>query len=189
MAEHVPPRVLVALMAVFFAAMTVAALAFWAAAVVLPGGIGGVIGLIGFGVMTIFGTLHILAAVTGVLLWQWERHRLRPAAPCRAGGGDALFLPRGAGFDLLQPTSPRRCWTESSSAPRLPDLIVMGRRGGGIQVRGQPSSAPPYSDDDITFGVSHARSQRTGRAIDEGTDMTKSIDQLRRDAKALKIGL
>jgi class 3 adenylate cyclase len=78
MAEHVPPRVLVALMGVFFAVMTACALAFWAAAVVVPDGIGGVIGLIGFGVMTIFGTLHILAAITGVLLWQWERHRLPP---------------------------------------------------------------------------------------------------------------
>jgi hypothetical protein len=48
LAEHQPPRVLVALMAVFFAAMTVAALAFWAAAVVLPGGISGVIGLVGY---------------------------------------------------------------------------------------------------------------------------------------------
>jgi hypothetical protein len=78
LAEHQPPSVLVALMAVFFAAMTVAALAFWAAAVVLPGGISGVIGLVGYATTTIFGTFHILAAVTGVLLWQWERHRLRP---------------------------------------------------------------------------------------------------------------
>jgi class 3 adenylate cyclase len=78
MAEHVPPRVVVAIMAVFFAAMAVCALAFWIAAVVIPGGVSGVIGLIGYAVTTIFGTLHILAAITGVLLWQWERHRLRP---------------------------------------------------------------------------------------------------------------
>jgi cytochrome bd-type quinol oxidase subunit 1 len=38
-----------------------------------------VIGLIGIGVMTMFGTFHILAAITGVLLWQWERHRLPPS--------------------------------------------------------------------------------------------------------------
>ena len=78
LAEHQPPRVLVALMALFFAAMTVCALAFWVAAVVVPGGIPGVIALIGNATTTIFGTLHILAAVSGVLLWQWERHRLRP---------------------------------------------------------------------------------------------------------------
>ena len=78
MAEHVPPRVLVAIMAAFFTIMSVCALAFWAAAVVVPGGIQGVIGLIGLGIMTIFGTLHILAAITGILLWQWERHRLPP---------------------------------------------------------------------------------------------------------------
>lgn len=78
MAEHVPPRALVALMALFFAAMTAAALAFWLAALVLPGGIPGVISIIGNAAMTLFGTFHILAAVTGVLLWQWERRRLRP---------------------------------------------------------------------------------------------------------------
>jgi hypothetical protein len=79
MGEHVPPRALVALMALFFSVMTLCALAFWLASVVLPGGVQGVIALIGFGVMTIFGTFHILAAITGILLWQWERHRLRPA--------------------------------------------------------------------------------------------------------------
>jgi hypothetical protein len=78
MAEHVPPRVLVAIMGVFFAAMAASALAFWAAAVVVPGGPRGVISLVGVGVTTIFGTLHILAAITGILLWQWERHRLPP---------------------------------------------------------------------------------------------------------------
>ncbi len=78
MAEHVPPRVLIMLMAGFFVTMTVCALLFWSAAVVMPGGIPGVISLIGNGATTIFGTFHILAAVTGVLLWQWERHRLGP---------------------------------------------------------------------------------------------------------------
>ena len=78
MAEHVPPRALIAVMAVFFAAMSISALAFWLASVVMPGGVRGVIAAIGFGATTIFGTLHILAAVTGILLWQWERHRLRP---------------------------------------------------------------------------------------------------------------
>jgi len=78
MAEHVPPRALVTMMAVFFIAMSACALAFWVAALLIPGGIPGVIGLIGLGTMTIFGTFHILAAITGVLLWQWERHRLSP---------------------------------------------------------------------------------------------------------------
>jgi len=78
MGEHVPPRALVALMALFFAVMTLCALAFWLASLVLPGGVQGVIALIGFGAMTIFGTFHILAAITGILLWHWERHRLRP---------------------------------------------------------------------------------------------------------------
>jgi hypothetical protein len=129
MAEHVPPRVLVALMAVFFAVMTVAALAFWAAAVVVPGGISGVIGLIGYATMTIFGTFHILAAVTGVLLWQWERHRLRPlmrsrwrrrrsisASPCWCRSSSTC--------------SRRRSSTESSSASAaLPYLEIPPPRG------------------------------------------------------------
>jgi hypothetical protein len=77
MAEHVPPRVLVALMAFFRGDDC---LRRW------PSGrrrsscpaVSGVIGLVGVGVTTIFGTFHILAAITGILLWQWERHRLRP---------------------------------------------------------------------------------------------------------------
>ena len=78
MAEHVPPRGLIRLMWLFFGAMSLAALAFWLAALVLPGGVQGVIALIGLGAMTLFGTFHILAAITGILLWQWERQRLGP---------------------------------------------------------------------------------------------------------------
>jgi hypothetical protein len=78
MAEHVPPRGLIALMWLFFGAMSLFALAFWLAALVLSGGVQGVIAAIGLGAMTIFGTFHILAAITGILLWQWERHRLTP---------------------------------------------------------------------------------------------------------------
>ena len=78
MGEHVPPPALIALMAVFFAGMSGAALAFWLAVLVWPDGINGVIAFIGLSAMTIFGTLHILAAITGILLWQWRRHRLRP---------------------------------------------------------------------------------------------------------------
>jgi len=76
--EHQPPRVLVWLMAAFFAVMSVAALAFWTASAVSPNGIRGVIVAIGAGTMTIFGTFHILAAISGVLLWQWERRKLPP---------------------------------------------------------------------------------------------------------------
>ena len=54
MGEHVPPRALVALMALFFSVMTLCALTFWLASLVLPGGVQGVIALIGFGAMTIF---------------------------------------------------------------------------------------------------------------------------------------
>jgi hypothetical protein len=78
MGEHVPPRALIVLMWVFFGAMSVAALAFWLAAALLPSGVPGVIGAIGLSAMTIFGTLHIVAAISGILLWQWERHRLAP---------------------------------------------------------------------------------------------------------------
>ncbi|MFW5655771.1 MAG: hypothetical protein ACOCYW_09050 [Roseicyclus sp.] len=78
MGEHVPPRALIGLMWVFLGAMSLCALAFWLGALVLPEGVPGVIGAIGLGAMTIFGTLHILAAITGILLWQWERHALSP---------------------------------------------------------------------------------------------------------------
>jgi hypothetical protein len=78
MVEHVPPRGLILVMWLFFGAMSTSALAFWLAVLVLPGGVQGVIAVIGPGAMTIFGTFHILAAIVGILLWQWERHRLSP---------------------------------------------------------------------------------------------------------------
>jgi hypothetical protein len=94
--------VLVALMGVFFAAMSACALAFWAAAVVVPGGIGGVIGLVGFGVMTIFGTLHILAA----------DHR-RP--PCGNGNGGVCPRCSVSRWRRRRCISASRCWLRSSS--------------------------------------------------------------------------
>jgi len=74
--EHTPPALLVALMAAIFWAMAAAALAFWAASAVWPDGITGVIEAIGPTATVLFATLHIPAAVIGILLWQWRRHSL-----------------------------------------------------------------------------------------------------------------
>ena len=76
MPEHVPPRGLVRAMAAFLIAMAGLALLFWIAALVWPGGIGGLIGSVSLGWMALFVTLHIPAAIVGILLWQWERHSL-----------------------------------------------------------------------------------------------------------------
>lgn len=65
-------------MAAFVAVMAAAALAFWCAALVLPGGVRGAIGAMGPGATSLFGALHLPAAIAGLLLWQWRRRRLRP---------------------------------------------------------------------------------------------------------------
>lgn len=76
MSEHTPNRVLVMLMIVFFSGMSGSALAFWLAGAVWPGGLQGLIASLGPGTVAIFATLHIPAAVAGILLWQWKRHGL-----------------------------------------------------------------------------------------------------------------
>ena len=76
MSEHTPNPVLVTLMTVFFWAMSGAALAFWLGGAVWPGGVQGVIGALGPGTVAVFATLHIPAAIVGILLWQWKRHGL-----------------------------------------------------------------------------------------------------------------
>ncbi|MDG4647108.1 hypothetical protein P6F26_01505 [Roseibacterium sp. SDUM158017] len=80
MPEHVPPRALVALMALFLGGMAACALVFWFAALVWPDGIAGLMAYLGPGPVSLFGALHVLAAVTGILLWQWRRTSLRPVA-------------------------------------------------------------------------------------------------------------
>jgi hypothetical protein len=91
MSEHVPPRGLIAVMWLFFGGMSLCALAFWLAALVLSGGVQGVIAAIGLGAMTIFGAFHILAAISGILLWQWERHRLSPRVRVMLEAGTLYF--------------------------------------------------------------------------------------------------
>ncbi len=76
LAEHQPNPVLVAAMAAFFVAMTLAALVFWVLALVLPGGITGAIAFVGPTGIAIVGALHIPTAIVGILLWQWYRRRL-----------------------------------------------------------------------------------------------------------------
>jgi hypothetical protein len=77
--EHRPPRGLVALMAVFVAALAAAALGFWAVSLFWPGGPGALAAALPRQGVAIFGALHIPAAVAGLLLWQWRRTHLRPA--------------------------------------------------------------------------------------------------------------
>lgn len=78
MAEHVPNRLLVAAMALFFGAMTLCTAAFWLLSVLWPGGPGGLIASIGPTAVAIVGTLHIPAAIVGILLLQWHRRDLPP---------------------------------------------------------------------------------------------------------------
>lgn len=75
--EHRAPDWLIWLLALFFAAMAVAAVAFWAASAVAAQGVRGVIEMVGPSAIAIFGALHIPAAIVGILLLQWRR----PALP------------------------------------------------------------------------------------------------------------
>jgi hypothetical protein len=76
MAEHRPPGILVSAMSLFFWAMAGCALAFWIGGVVWPGGLRGLMASLGPSVVATFGTFHILAAICGILLWQWGRHEM-----------------------------------------------------------------------------------------------------------------
>lgn len=76
MREHTPNPVLVVLMALFFWAMAGSALSFWVAGAIWPDGVQGLIGALGPGLVAVFATLHIPAAIAGILLWQWKRHGL-----------------------------------------------------------------------------------------------------------------
>lgn len=78
MGEHVPPRGLVMAMEVFVAIMGALSLLFWIAVPLTPGGISGVIALVGPLNMGVFGALHIPVAVAGILVWQWRRRKMRP---------------------------------------------------------------------------------------------------------------
>ncbi len=77
MAEHTPNRFLLSAMSFFFWGMAAAALGFWLLSVVWPGGPRGLIGDLGPGLIAVFIALHIPAAITGILLWQWRRHQMR----------------------------------------------------------------------------------------------------------------
>ena len=76
MREHTPNPVLVMLMTLFFWAMSACALAFWIGGVIWRGGLQGLIASLGPGTVAVFATLHIPAAIVGILLWQWKRHGL-----------------------------------------------------------------------------------------------------------------
>lgn len=76
MREHTPNPVLVLLMTLFFWGMFACALAFWMAGAIWPSGLQGLLAALGSGTVAIFATLHIPAAIAGILLWQWTRHGL-----------------------------------------------------------------------------------------------------------------
>jgi hypothetical protein len=76
MQEHTPNPVLVMLMTLFFWVMAASALAFWVAGVVWQGGLPGLLASMGPGTVAVFATMHIPAAIAGILLWQWTRRAL-----------------------------------------------------------------------------------------------------------------
>ena len=78
MPEHQPSPILLILMVGFFGAMAVSALLFWLGALVWTGGIRGLMASLGPGATALFVTLHIPAAIVGILLWQWLRRGLSP---------------------------------------------------------------------------------------------------------------
>lgn len=78
MGEHVPHPALVGIMAVFVAAMALAAALFWTLSLLWPGGPGGLVDALDAGAVAVFGALHIPAAVAGILLLQWRRPGLPP---------------------------------------------------------------------------------------------------------------
>jgi hypothetical protein len=91
MAEHTPSPILLKAMTLFFWLMSGAALLFWLGGVVWPGGLRGLMAALGPSVVALFGALHIPAAITGVLLWQWTRRSLPPRRRVMLEGAALYF--------------------------------------------------------------------------------------------------
>jgi len=91
MAEHVPHPILLKAMKAFFWGMSGAALLFWAGGVIWSGGLQGLMAALGPGAVSLFAALHIPAAITGVLLWQWTRHGLPPRRRVMLEGAALYF--------------------------------------------------------------------------------------------------
>jgi hypothetical protein len=62
----------------FFWTVALAALSFWVLSLVWPNGPAGLILALGAGAGAVFVTLHVPAAITGLLLWQWRRPVMPP---------------------------------------------------------------------------------------------------------------
>ena len=92
MSEHKASPFLLRLMSLFFWAMAACALAFWVAGLFWRGGLSGLIAALGPGSVAIFATFHILAAVAGILLWQWQRHSLPKARRVLLEGATIYFM-------------------------------------------------------------------------------------------------
>ena len=78
MTEHRPNRYVILAMWGFFWSVTGGALAFWVGGLIWPGGLRGLIAALGPGAVAILLSLHIPAAIVGILLWQWRRSGLGP---------------------------------------------------------------------------------------------------------------
>lgn len=78
MQEHTPPRLLVWVMSAFFWATASFALAFWILSLIWPNGPGGLLASLGAATSAVFGTAHIPAAISGILLWHWRRAIMAP---------------------------------------------------------------------------------------------------------------
>lgn len=76
--EHAPPRALLMLMSAFFWSICALALSFWCASLLWLNGAAGLVASLGAGPTAIFVVLHIMAAIVGVLLWQWRRGVMPP---------------------------------------------------------------------------------------------------------------
>jgi hypothetical protein len=92
MSEHEPSAFLLRLMSAFFWTMAACALAFWGAGLFWRGGLSGLIASLGPGIVAIFATCHIPAAVVGILLWQWQRHSLPKARRVLLEGATIYFM-------------------------------------------------------------------------------------------------
>ncbi|MHA7886107.1 MULTISPECIES: hypothetical protein [Roseicyclus] len=92
MSEHQPPAALLMAMTGIFWAVAAASLLFWLGGLLWPGGLSGLMAALGPGAIATLVTLHIPAAIIGILLWQWTRAGLSPRRRVLLEAATAYFI-------------------------------------------------------------------------------------------------
>lgn len=78
MQEHRPPSWLVVALEAFFWTIAASALTFWVLSLAWPGGPAKLILALGAMAGAFFVTMHVPAAIAGVLLWHWCKPKMPP---------------------------------------------------------------------------------------------------------------